>query len=36
MIVGVDEAGAGPAFGSLWAAAVSLPVNVEGLKDSKK
>ena len=36
--VGVDEAGVGPAFGSLWAAAVYIPegVRIEGLADSKK
>lgn len=36
--MGLDEAGAGPAFGSLWAAAVHLPdgASVEGLADSKK
>lgn len=36
MIVGLDEAGAGPAFGSLWAAAVHLPTPIAGLADSKK
>lgn len=38
VLVGVDEAGVGPAFGSLWAAAVHLPVehSIEGLRDSKK
>ena len=36
VVVGVDEAGAGPAFGSLWAAAVQLTAPVEGLRDSKK
>jgi ribonuclease HII len=35
MLVGLDEAGAGPAYGSLWAAAVHLPVAVDGLADSK-
>ena len=36
-VVGVDEAGAGPAFGSLWAAAVCLDgAVVDGLRDSKK
>ena len=35
-VVGLDEAGAGPAFGSLWAAAVHLPVPIDGLADSKK
>lgn len=35
MIVGVDEAGCGPAVGSLWAAAVALPRDVPGLADSK-
>ena len=34
--VGVDEAGVGPGFGSLWAAAVHLPVPVEGIQDSKR
>lgn len=38
MIVGVDEAGCGPAFGDLVASAVILPDNcsIEGLADSKK
>ena len=36
MIVGLDEAGCGPAFGSLWAAAVHLPRPLAGLADSKK
>ena len=38
MIVGLDEAGVGPAFGSLWAAAVVIPNNEEfqGMKDSKR
>ena len=38
MIVGVDEAGCGPAFGELVASAVVLPDNptIEGLADSKK
>lgn len=38
MIVGLDEAGAGPAFGSLWAGAVHIPddVSLQGLADSKK
>ena len=35
IVVGLDEAGAGPAFGSLWAAAVRLAADVEGLRDSK-
>ena len=35
MLVGLDEAGAGPAYGSLWAAAVHLPTPVDGLADSK-
>lgn len=34
--VGVDEAGVGCAWGSLWASAVHLPVEVSGLCDSKK
>ena len=34
--VGLDEAGAGPGLGSLWAAAVSLTADVDGLADSKK
>lgn len=36
VVVGLDEAGAGPAFGSLWAGAVHLPVEVNGLADSKR
>ena len=36
VVVGLDEAGCGPAFGSLWAAAVHLPCDVFGLADSKK
>lgn len=36
VLVGVDEAGAGPAFGSLWAAAVHLPTPIDGLRDSKR
>ena len=38
MIVGVDEAGCGPAFGDLVASAVILPddCSIEGLADSKK
>jgi ribonuclease HII len=36
MLVGVDEAGCGPAVGSLWAAAVSLNAPISGLNDSKK
>lgn len=36
MLVGLDEAGVGPAFGSLWAAAVHLPTPVPGLADSKR
>tara|TARA_B100000787_G_scaffold28330_1_gene18673 strand:+ start:3282 stop:3881 length:600 start_codon:yes stop_codon:yes gene_type:complete len=40
MIVGVDEAGCGPAFGELVASAVVLPdtpiTPIEGLADSKK
>lgn len=35
MLVGLDEAGCGPIFGSLWAAAVHLEADVEGLADSK-
>lgn len=34
-LVGLDEAGCGPVFGSVWAAAVHLPSDVEGLADSK-
>ena len=39
MLVGLDEAGAGPGLGSLWAAAVSLRTDdggFPGLTDSKK
>lgn len=36
VVVGLDEAGCGPALGSLWAGAVYLPVSIEGLGDSKK
>ena len=36
IVVGLDEAGAGPGFGSLWAAAVHLPCDIPGLADSKK
>ena len=36
VLVGLDEAGVGPAFGSVWAAAVHLPQPLEGLADSKK
>lgn len=41
VLVGLDEAGAGPAFGSLWASAVSLydedtANTIPGLTDSKK
>ena len=36
MIVGVDEAGCGPAVGSLWAGAVFLTQDIPGLADSKK
>lgn len=38
MIVGVDEAGVGPAFGSLWASAVCIPrdVTIPKLADSKR
>ena len=37
-VVGLDEAGVGPGFGSIWAAAVTLPPSLalEGLDDSKK
>lgn len=36
--MGLDEAGVGPAFGSLWAAAVSFPDDSEfrGMADSKR
>lgn len=36
IVVGLDEAGAGPGFGSLWASAVHLTKEVPGLADSKK
>ena len=36
LVVGLDEAGVGACFGSLWASAVHLPVPVLGLCDSKK
>lgn len=36
VVVGLDEAGAGPGFGSLWAAAVHLTEEIPGLTDSKK
>lgn len=37
LVVGLDEAGCGPAFGELVASAVVLPDNpIEGLADSKK
>lgn len=38
VVLGLDEAGAGPGFGSLWASAVYIPksINIENLKDSKK
>lgn len=38
MIVGLDEAGVGPALGSLWAGAVHIPdgQTIQGLADSKK
>ena len=38
MVCGVDEAGAGPLAGAVYAAAVILPpyVNISGLDDSKK
>lgn len=38
VVVGLDEAGVGPAFGSLWASAVHLPedVTIRGLTDSKR
>lgn len=36
VVVGLDEAGAGPGFGSLWAAAVHLTCDIPGLADSKK
>ena len=36
IVVGLDEAGVGPAWGSLWAAAVYLPTTIPGLADSKR
>lgn len=36
MLIGLDEAGVGPAFGSLWAAAVHLAQPIAGLADSKR
>lgn len=38
VVVGLDEAGAGPGFGSLWAAAVHIHdgCDIPGLTDSKK
>ena len=36
IVVGLDEAGVGPAWGSLWAAAVYLPAAIPGLADSKR
>ena len=36
VVVGLDEAGAGPGFGSLWAAAAHLTCDVPGLADSKQ
>jgi ribonuclease HII len=37
-MIGLDEAGVGPALGSMWASAVHIPEEVEipGLTDSKK
>ena len=35
-LVGLDEAGCGPGFGSLWASAVFLTHAIAGLNDSKK
>lgn len=35
-VVGLDEAGVGPAWGSLWAAAACDVAGVEGLADSKR
>ena len=37
-MIGLDEAGCGPAFGDLVASAVSVPTNVllNGVTDSKK
>ena len=34
-MLGLDEAGVGPAFGSLWAAAVADHPDLQGIKDSK-
>ena len=38
VVIGLDEAGLGPAFGSLWASAVHIPEGLvfEHLTDSKK
>ena len=36
VVVGLDEAGVGPAYGSVWAAAVHLPHDIPGLADSKR
>lgn len=36
VVVGLDEAGVGPAYGSVWAAAVHLPAPVQGVADSKR
>lgn len=36
VVVGLDEAGVGPAWGSVWAAAVHLREPLGGLTDSKK
>lgn len=36
LVVGLDEAGVGPGFGSLWAAAVHLPTQLDGVADSKR
>lgn len=37
-LIGLDEAGVGPAFGSMWASAVYIPegVHIDGLADSKR
>ena len=36
VVVGLDEAGAGPGFGSLWAGAVYLKSEITGVDDSKR